>query len=92
VGSAKEYKQVGAGGSERDRAGLTQAQLAKLLRKPQSFVSSYERGQRRMDVPELLRIVDVLEGSARAVLSNIIGRRAGEWIWQSLVAVCVLMT
>jgi transcriptional regulator with XRE-family HTH domain len=45
----------------RDRAGLTQAQLANLLRKPQSFVSNYERWQRRIDVLELLRIVDVLE-------------------------------
>jgi transcriptional regulator with XRE-family HTH domain len=78
VGSAKEYKRVGAGGSERDRAGLTQAQLAKLLRKPQYFVSSYERGQRRKDVLELLRIVDVLERGARAILSDIIGRRAGD--------------
>jgi hypothetical protein len=34
--------------------------LARLLRKPQSFVSNYERGQRRIDVPELLRIVEAL--------------------------------
>jgi hypothetical protein len=31
-------------------------QLARLLRKPQSFVSNYERGQRRVEVLELLRI------------------------------------
>jgi transcriptional regulator with XRE-family HTH domain len=55
----KECKHVGAAlAAARDRAGLTQQQLAKLLRKPQSFVSNYERGQRRIDVLELLRIVE----------------------------------
>jgi transcriptional regulator with XRE-family HTH domain len=58
--------------------GFTQAQLARLLRKPQSFVSNYERGQRRIDVLELLRIVDALEGDAQAILTDIIGRRAGK--------------
>jgi transcriptional regulator with XRE-family HTH domain len=74
----KEYKHVGAAlAAARDRAGLTQAQLAKLLRKPQSFVSNYERGQRRIDVLELLRIVEALRGDARAVFKDIIRRRNG---------------
>ena len=73
----KEHKHVGAAlAAARDRAGLTQAQLAKLLRKPQSFVSNYERGQRRIDVLELLRIVDALKGDARAVFMDILRRRA----------------
>ena len=73
----KEYKVVGAVlAAARDRAGLTQTQLARLLRKPQSFVSSYERGQRRIDVLELLRIVEALEGDARTVFMDI-ARRAG---------------
>ena len=74
----KEYKHVGAAlAAARDRAGLTQAQLARLLRKPQSFVSNYERGQRRIDVLELLRIVETLKDDARAVFMDIISRRAG---------------
>lgn len=73
----REYKHVGAAlAAARDRAGLTQAQLARLLRKPQSFVSNYERGQRRIDVLELLRIVEALEGDARAVFMDIVGRQA----------------
>jgi transcriptional regulator with XRE-family HTH domain len=53
----KEYELVGrALAAARERAGLTQAQPGKALRKPQSFVSNYERGQRRIDVLELLRI------------------------------------
>jgi len=74
----KEYEIVGAAlAAARDRAGLTQKQLARLLRKPQSFVSNYERGQRRTDVLELLRIVEALEGDARAVFMDIVARRAG---------------
>ena len=74
----KEYKLVGAAlAAARERAGLTQQQLARLLRKPQSFVSNYERGQRRIDVLELLRIVEAPKGDARAVFMDIVARRAG---------------
>ena len=44
----------------REQTGFTQQQVAKLLQKPQSFVSSYERGQRRIDILEFLRVADVL--------------------------------
>jgi transcriptional regulator with XRE-family HTH domain len=40
----------------RKAAGLTQQQLAARLRKPQSFVSKYETGERRLDVPEFIRV------------------------------------
>jgi transcriptional regulator with XRE-family HTH domain len=40
----------------RKQAQLTQTQLAAQLRKPQSFVSKYERGERRLDVIELLDV------------------------------------
>jgi transcriptional regulator with XRE-family HTH domain len=40
-------------------AGLTQAQSAKALRKPQSFVSKCESGERRIDVVELERFAEV---------------------------------
>jgi transcriptional regulator with XRE-family HTH domain len=74
----KEYRHVGAAlAAARDRAGLTQMELAKLLRKPQSFVSNYERGNRRIDVLELLRIVEALKADPRKVFMDIIARRAG---------------
>jgi transcriptional regulator with XRE-family HTH domain len=36
----------------RQRADLTQAELSARLKRPQSFVSKYERGERRLDVIE----------------------------------------
>jgi len=57
----QDYKAVGSTlAAARERAALTQQQLAKRLSKPQSFVSSYERGQRRIDVLELIRIIETL--------------------------------
>ena len=40
----------------RREAGLTQADLAQRLSRPQSFVSKYERGERRLDVVEFLEV------------------------------------
>ena len=37
----------------RQQAGLTQGELAHKLKRNQSFVSKYERGERRVDVVEL---------------------------------------
>ena len=41
----------------REKAGLTQVQLAKAIRMPQSFVSKYELGERRIDIVETRQIV-----------------------------------
>jgi DNA-binding transcriptional regulator YiaG len=44
----------------RTNAGVTQVELAKLLHRPQSFVSKYESGQRRLDLVEIREICRVL--------------------------------
>lgn len=58
-------------------AGLTQVQVAERLNKPQSYVSKYERGERRLDFAEFVELAEVLELDAaefltqyRAELSN----------------------
>jgi transcriptional regulator with XRE-family HTH domain len=56
----------------RKSAGMTQVELAKRLRKPQSFVSAYESGQRRVDLLELTSIMLALGGDPRAVCSGIL--------------------
>lgn len=40
--------------------GLTQVELAKRLGLPQSFVSKYETGERRLDVTEFIEISKVI--------------------------------
>jgi transcriptional regulator with XRE-family HTH domain len=40
----------------REAAGLTQAEAAENLAKPQSYISKIERGERRIDVVELSKL------------------------------------
>lgn len=51
----------------RKQAGLTQEDLAKLLHRPQSFVSKYERGERRLDVLEFAQISYALRISDKKI-------------------------
>jgi transcriptional regulator with XRE-family HTH domain len=69
----RHYKVVGGClAAARKRAELTQTDLAAKLGKPQSFVSDYERGQRRVDLLEFLRIVEVIGGDPRNLLAEIV--------------------
>ncbi|MGH7110836.1 MAG: helix-turn-helix domain-containing protein [Stellaceae bacterium] len=47
--------------SVRNDTGFTQQQLAEQIGKPQSFVSKYERGERRLDLIEFLAIAEALD-------------------------------
>lgn len=40
----------------RERAGLTQVELSQALGRPQSYVSKYETGERRLDYVEVVEI------------------------------------
>lgn len=44
----------------RQKAGLTQVELAQRLSRPQSYVSKYERGERRLDVIEFLHVAEAI--------------------------------
>ena len=44
----------------RQESGLTQTQIAQQLSKPQSFVSKYERGERRLDFAEFIELAGIL--------------------------------
>jgi transcriptional regulator with XRE-family HTH domain len=57
---------------ERKRNGLSQQQLAERLGRPQSYVSKYERGERRLDVIEFVEIAEALGRSANSLLRVII--------------------
>ncbi len=45
----------------REAAGLTQADVARLLGKPQSFLSKSESGERRVDPVELSHLAEIYE-------------------------------
>ena len=53
--------------AERLRAGLTQAQLATKLDRPQSFIAKLESGERQLDVIEFLLVMRAI-GSKTGVL------------------------
>ncbi len=57
--------------------GLSQAALAARLARPQTFVSKYERGERRLDLVEFLEIADTLKADAHDILKQVqaVGRR-----------------
>ena len=60
--------------AERKAAGLTQTDVAKRLRKPQSFVSKYEQGERRLDVVEFLHIARAIGFEPPALLTKLAKR------------------
>ncbi|WP_217705714.1 helix-turn-helix domain-containing protein [Peristeroidobacter soli] len=55
----------------REKAGLTQQQLADRLGKPQSFISKYEGGERRIDVIEFIAIADALNLDASRAIRDV---------------------
>jgi transcriptional regulator with XRE-family HTH domain len=54
--------------SARKANGLTQIQLAKRLKRPQSYVSKFENGDRRIDVIEFIEICHALNADPLATV------------------------
>ena len=54
----------------RKKTGMRQIELAQKLNKPQSFVSKFECGERRLDVIEFLIIMDALGEDPLAILTE----------------------
>jgi transcriptional regulator with XRE-family HTH domain len=50
---------------------LTQAEVAKRLDRPQSFVSKYESGERRLDVIEFLEVAAALGVEGEELLTQV---------------------
>jgi transcriptional regulator with XRE-family HTH domain len=67
-----EYVQCAARIVElRKEAGLTQVELAQRLGRPQSYVSKYERGERRLDVVEFLAVTRALDTDAASLVAEL---------------------
>ena len=68
-----DHKIVGARlAAARQRANMTQQELARRLGKPQSFISAYEGGLRRVDLIEFLLIAQTLGADPHEILSEIV--------------------
>ncbi len=59
----------------REKAGLTQQQLADRLDRHQSFVAKYEGGERRVDVVEFLQITRALEVDAPRLIRELVAKQ-----------------
>ena len=64
----------------RKAAGLTQNDVARRIKRPQSFVAKYEGGERRIDVIEFMAVARALEREPREMFAELvrsseIGRR-----------------
>jgi transcriptional regulator with XRE-family HTH domain len=68
----EHYRVVGAAlEAARRRANMTQVELARRLGKPQSVVSGYENGKRRVDVVEFLLIARTLGADPGEIFAEI---------------------
>ena len=73
------YRQILAALVDTRKAkGITQVDLARRLGKPQSFVSKFENGERRIDVAEFIEICRVMQVDALGLLAPICGETSGE--------------
>lgn len=59
----------------RKNAGLTQTEVAERLGRPQSFVSKYENGERRLDVVEFLEVARAIEIDPTVIIEKINAER-----------------
>ena len=55
----------------RESAGLTQVELSGRLGRPQSFVSKYENGERRLDVIEFVQVCNALGINPCSILNKL---------------------
>ena len=58
----------------RKQSGVSQVELARRLGKPQQFISSVERSERRLDVVEYYAFVRALGGDPEAVFGELLRR------------------
>jgi transcriptional regulator with XRE-family HTH domain len=55
----------------RKKAGMTQAEVAERLGRPQSFVAKYEGGERRLDVIEFMLVARTLGADPAKIVRSL---------------------
>lgn len=67
-----EYQRViNALKKSRKEKGITQAQLAEALGKPQSFIAKVENGERRLDVVEFVYLARLVGANVQRIIEHI---------------------
>lgn len=61
---------------KRKKAGLTQTEVAKKLRRYQSFVANVETGQRKLDVVELLAFAEAIGFDPREAIKRLLATKS----------------
>ncbi len=61
---------------KRKKAGLTQTDVAKKLRRYQSFVANVETGQRKLDVVELLAFAEAIGFDPREAIKRLLATKS----------------
>ena len=57
---------------QRNLKGITQEQLATLLKKPQSYISKYESGERKLGLYEFIEICKIMKVDPSTQISRLI--------------------
>lgn len=71
----------------RKASGLTQIDVAQKLGKPQSYVSKYERSERRLDLIEFLDLAGVIGIDAPVLVSELLQtRKTAARSWRRLMS------
>lgn len=60
----------------RHKQGKVQEEVARYLGKPQSFVSKYESGERRLDIIEFLEVARALDIDPMEIIAELEKRRS----------------
>lgn len=55
----------------REKVGMTQAETSVKLGRPQSFISKYENGERRLDVVEFIQVCSALGVDPRTIVTAV---------------------
>ena len=58
----------------RKAAGLTQVDLSQRIGRDQTFISLIERGQRRVDVIEFIRLAEAIDAEPADLFARVLGR------------------
>lgn len=61
----------------RQKSGLTQAELARLVGKDQTFISIIERSQRRVDILEFVALARAMGADPVSLMEKVVARLPG---------------